>query len=185
MLPAAHDVCLAARRVGSHIVRTPLLHSAALDAAVGARVLFKAEHLQRTGSFKLRGAMNAVLSLSDADASAGVCAHSSGNHAAAVACAANARGIPATIVVPRGTPEGKMQNAAQYGARVVVCEPTQEARQETALAEAERMGGAELVPPYNDARVIAGQGTISIELLEQAPELEAIVVPTRPAKPSP
>ena len=157
---------------------TPLLRSDWVDAAVGCSCYFKSEHLQRTGSFKYRGATNAVASL-DADAAAkGVVAHSSGNHGAALAAAAHARGIPCCIVVPRTTPQAKVENMKRYGARVVLCEPTQTARAETSAAETRRMG-ATFVHPYDDPLVLAGQGTIGIELAEQlgADELDAVLVP--------
>ena len=131
----------------------------------------QAEHLQRTGSFKLRGAINAVFSLDAASAAIGVVAHSSGNHAAAVACAASTRGIKATIVVPHTTAKSKIANTELHGGQntcVVLCEPGTKNRQEKAEAEAAAMGGAALVHPYNDAATIAGQGTIGLEMLEQA-----------------
>ena len=141
----------------------------------------QAEHLQRTGSFKLRGATNAVFSLDAPTAALGVVAHSSGNHAAAVACAASTRGIKATIVVPHTTAKSKIANTELHGGqttRVVLCEPGTKNRQERAEAEAAAMGGAALVHPYNDAATIAGQGTIGLEMLEQVPDLDAILVPT-------
>lgn len=179
-MPAAAAVHEAAVRIRGRVLRTPVLRSDWVDArlAPGTTAYFKAEHLQRTGSFKLRGAVNAVFALSDEAARRGVAAHSSGNHAAAVACAAAARSIPCTIVVPEGTPQAKQDNARAYGAEVVLCAPTQRARRETALAVAERMGGAALIHPYDDPLVIAGQGTLALELLSQCAEgLDAIIVP--------
>lgn len=157
---------------------TPILRYDTIDALIGCSCHFKGEHLQRTGSFKYRGAINAVGALDDAMAAKGVVAHSSGNHGAAVAAAAAARGVPSCIVVPNTTPEAKIENMRRYGARVVLCEPTQMARTETALAEADNMGGAAFIHPYDDPLVLAGQGTIGLELDEQLPtELDAVLVP--------
>lgn len=128
------------------------------------------------GAFKARGACNAVLSLSDAEAGAGVATHSSGNHGAALAMAAKARGVPAYIVMPANAPSVKKAAVLGYGAEVIECEPTLAAR-ETTLAEVVDRTGAHVVHPYDDARVIAGQGTTGLEILEQVPDLEAVVVP--------
>ena len=171
------SVLAAAQRIRGSIYRTPVLTSELVDLASGVQCHFKAEHLQRTGSFKMRGASNAVLSLPSAQAKHGFVAHSAGNHGAALAAAAQGRGVPCTIVVPSDTPAAKVQNITRYGAAVVLCEPTQQARVQTAEAEAARMGGAHIVPPYDDPAVIAGQGTIAIELLEELPQLDAILVP--------
>ena len=172
----------AAARIRGAVDRTPVLTSAALNAATGHNLFFKCENLQRTGSFKARGAANAVFSLDDAIAAKGVVCHSSGNHGAAVAAAARARGVPAVVVVPRTTVDAKIQNIASFGARVVLCEPNPVARRETAAAESAALGGAEVLHPFDDARVIAGQGTLALELIEQARELtsaplDAILVP--------
>ena len=167
----------AARIRGCGPLVTPVITSDFIDAQCGTRAHFKCEHLQRTGSFKLRGAANAVAELSDDVAAKGVVAHSAGNHGAALAAAAAARGIACTVVVPSDTPAAKLDNMRRHGANVVLCEPTQQARSETAAAEAERMGGATLVHPYNDPAVMAGQGTIALELLEQCASLDAILVP--------
>ena len=156
---------------------TPIFRSEWIDKACGCSALFKAEHLQRTGSFKYRGATNAVGALDDAAAAKGVVAHSSGNHGAAVAAAAAARGVPCTVVVPSTTPEAKVANMERYGARVVKCEPTQQARTQVSLECAEQMGGAAFIHPYDDPFVLAGQGTIGLELLEQHPEMDAVLVP--------
>lgn len=156
---------------------TPILRSEWIDKACGCLIAFKAEHLQRTGSFKYRGATNAVGILDTAVAAKGVVCHSSGNHGAAVAAAAAARGIPCTVVVPRTSPAAKLVNIERYGAKVVKCEPTQAARTQAALDEAQRMGGAAFIHPYDDATVIAGQGTIGLELFEQVPEVDAVIVP--------
>lgn len=167
----------AATRIAPHAARTAVLRSDAVDARAGCAVHVKAEHLQLTGSFKYRGALNAVLSLTEAEAARGVVAHSTGNHGAAVARAAKARRAPCCIVVPSTTPAAKLANIARYCDDVVQCEPTPRARAEAAEAAAERLGGAAVVHPFDDARVICGQGTIGLELLEDLPALDAILVP--------
>jgi len=188
------DVVAAAARIAPFVRATPVRTSGALSraasAALGAPVelLLKCELFQKTGSFKMRGAANAVLSLDAAAAARGVCTHSSGNHAAALAAAAAARGgCPATIVMPTDAPAAKRAAAAGYGAAVVDCAPGAAARAAAAAAVAARSGAA-FVHPSEDARVIAGQGTVALELLAQAaaalgppragePALDAIVVP--------
>jgi threonine dehydratase/serine racemase len=166
----------AAARIAPWIRRTPVLATEALDGLAGGRLHFKCEPFQRTGSFKFRGASNAVLSLSEEEARRGVVTHSSGNHGAALALAARLRGIPAWVVMPENAPAVKRAAVEGYGARVVPCTPTAEARAETA-ARLEREIGAVLVHPYDDPRVIAGQGTAALELLEDVPDLDLIVAP--------
>ena len=134
------------------------------------------EHLQVTGSFKYRGATNAVFALEGRAAEAGIVAHSSGNHGAGCAAAAAARGVPCAVIVPHTTPESKILNMKRYNADVLLCEPTQRSRSESAEAEA-ALRGARLVHPYNDEAVIAGQGTIGLELVEQVTQLDAVLVP--------
>ncbi len=175
-LPTLDDVLAARTRIAPHAHRTPVHTSATLDAMSGAHLFFKVEALQRVGAFKFRGACNAVFSLSEAEASNGVATHSSGNHAQAVALAARLRGIAAHIVMPRDAPAVKRAAVEGYGARVYPCEPTLAARQTTLDAVVAKTGAA-FVHPYDDPRVIAGQGTAGLELLEQAPGLDAIVVP--------
>jgi threonine dehydratase len=170
------DVREARDRIGSRIHRTPVLTSSRLDELAGARLFFKCENFQKTGSFKARGAVNAVLSLSDADASRGVATHSSGNHAAAVSWAAGMRNIPAFVVMPRTASPIKIASVERYGGRLVFCEPTHKAREEAA-ERIVRETGAALVHPYNDRRIIAGQGTAALEFLEDVPDLDAIVCP--------
>jgi threonine dehydratase len=167
---AAHD------RIRPFIHRTPVLTCAAIDARAGARVFFKCENFQKVGAFKIRGATNAVLSLSDDQAARGVATHSSGNHAAALALAARLRGIPAHIVMPRTAPPVKRAAVEGYGGRITFCDPEQAAR-EAAAAEVVRATGATLIHPYNDDRVIAGQGTAALELLEDVPNLDAVLAP--------
>lgn len=132
--------------------------------------------MQKCGAFKARGACNAVLSLGAEEAARGVVTHSSGNHAAAVAFAACVRGVTAHIVVPRSTPAVKQAAVIGYGGQLVLCEPTIDAR-EAACAEIQRRTGAAFIPPYNHPAVIAGQGTVALELLQQVPQLQAIIVP--------
>ena len=165
----------AAARLEGVAHHTPVMTSRAIDELAGRQLVFKCENLQKVGAFKFRGAWNAVASLSDAEAARGVCTHSSGNHAQALALAAQMRGITAHIVMPKNVAPIKLSAVEGYGAAITLCEPTLEAR-ETALAKLLRESGAVLVHPYNDARIIAGQGTAALELLAQA-ELDAIITP--------
>jgi len=175
--PANLDSIRAAqRRIEPFVRRTPVLTSATLDAMSGRHLWFKCELLQKTGSFKFRGATNAVRMLDDASAARGVVTHSSGNHAQALALAARMRGIPAFVVMPSNSAEIKKSAVRGYGATVIECEPTLEARESTAARVLAETGGA-MVPPYNHPNVIAGQGTIALELLDECPQLDAIVVP--------
>ena len=174
--PTLEDVHRAAERIAPHAHRTPVLTSRSVDERAGARVFFKCENLQKVGAFKFRGACNAVASLSDEEARRGVATHSSGNHAAALALAARLSGIPAHIVMPSSAPAVKRAAVAGYGARIVTCAPTLRAREE-ALAEVARETGAAVVHPYDDARVIAGQATAGLELVEEIPDLDVVVAP--------
>lgn len=166
----------ARRRIEPFIHRTPVLTSATLDAVSGRRLWFKCELFQKTGSFKFRGATNAVRMLDDAVAAKGVVTHSSGNHAQALALAARMRGIAAHVVMPSNSAEIKKAAVRGYGARIIECEPTLEARESTAARVISETGAA-MIPPYNHPNVIAGQGTIALELLDECPQLDAIVVP--------
>lgn len=170
------DVEAARARIAGGVRRTPVLSDPGLDARAGAQLYFKCENLQRAGAFKMRGALNAVLSLDEADARRGVATHSSGNHGTALATAAAIRGIPAYIVVPRNARLAKRQAIAAAGAEIVECEPTLAAR-ETTLAAVVARTGAHFVPPYDDDRVIAGQGTAALELIEDVPDLDEVWVP--------
>ena len=163
-------------RVASRIHRTPVLTSSSLNEIAGAEIYFKCENLQKTGSFKIRGATNAVLSLSDEEAKNGVVAPSSGNHAAALSLAAHWRGIPAYVIMPSNSSPVKKRAVQAYGGRITECEPTMAAREATS-AEVMKRTGAHLVHPYNDPRVIAGQGTATIELIEQVPQLDIVLSP--------
>lgn len=175
-LPVADDVLAAATRIAGHADLTPVLRSRTLDAMAGCQLLFKAEHLQRGGAFKFRGACNAVWSLSEAEAAHGVVTHSSGNHGAALALAARTRGIACHVVVPDGAVAAKLANIQRHGATLWRCEATQAAREAT-CAQVQQATGAQLVHPYADARVIAGQGTAALELAGQAGAPDVMVVP--------
>jgi threonine dehydratase len=166
-LPDAGAVREAAARLSGKTVRTPLLSSPRLDAMLGGRILVKAECLQRTGSFKFRGAYNALAQFDAAAHRTGVVAYSSGNHAQGVAAAAQLLGIPAVIVMPSDAPSIKVANTRSYGAEIVLYDRYAERREEIAADIAARRG-ASLLPPYDDARVIAGQGTIGLEIADDA-----------------
>jgi len=166
----------ARERIAGHVHTTPVMTSTTLNRLAGRRLYFKCENLQRAGSFKIRGATNAVLALPDDVARHGVVTHSSGNFAQALALAARSRGVVAHVVMPSNAPAAKREAVLGYGGRIVECEPTLEAREATARAVAEDTQ-AVLIPPYDHADVIAGQGTLALELLEQVPELDAIVCP--------
>jgi threonine dehydratase len=174
--PTFEDVLAAAERIQPHVHRTPVATCATIDAMAGATLYFKCEHLQKVGAFKARGATNAVFSLDDETAARGVCTHSSGNHAAALARAAGLRGIPAHIVMPTSAPPVKKSAVRGYGAIITECEPTLAAR-ETTLDAVQARTGATFIHPYDDPRVIAGQGTAALELLDEVPDLDIIFVP--------
>jgi threonine dehydratase len=163
-------------RIKDKIHRTPVMTSEVLDAMAGRRLYFKCENLQKVGAFKARGATNAVFLLTDEEAVRGVVTHSSGNHAAALARAARLRGIPAYIVMPKNAPLAKQAAVRRYGGDIVLCEPTLAARESTARQVVERTGAA-FIHPYDDLRVMAGQGTTAIELLEDVPDLDLILCP--------
>jgi len=176
MTPTLNDIRQAAERIRPYAHRTPVLTNESLNQQVGAQVFLKCENLQKVGAFKFRGACNAVYSLSNEEAARGVCTHSSGNHAAALALAAKMRGIPAYIVMPSNAPLVKKNAVAGYGGLITYCEPTLEAREST-LDRIRLDTGATVVHPYNDERVIAGQGTAALELLEEYPDLDVIITP--------
>lgn len=175
-LPTFDDVLAAHERIRPHVHRTPVLTSSHLDGLAGARLFLKCENLQKIGAFKARGACNAVFGLSEAQAARGVLTHSSGNHGQALAYAAAKRGIPATIVMPETSAKPKLDAVRGYGGRVVTCAPGTKAREDAVAAELARTG-AEIVHPYADARVIAGQGTCAREMIEETGALDAIVAP--------
>jgi len=176
ILPDIAAIRAAHARVAPYVHRTPVLTCAALDELVGARLYFKCENFQKVGAFKARGACNAVFSLAEDAAAKGVVTHSSGNHGAALAYAAQRRGIPAFVVMPENAAKVKQANVARLGAKIRFCAPNQAAR-ERACAEVQRETGATLVHPYDDVHVIAGQGTAVLELLEDVPELDAVIAP--------
>ena len=175
-LPAFADVLSAAARIAPHAQQTPVLRSQSLDDIAGCALHFKCENLQRVGAFKFRGACNAIFALDDETAARGILTQSSGNHGAAVALVSRLRGIPATVVVPEGSPAVKLAAISGYGARVVRCAATMAARNAAATALAEETG-AHLVHPFDDMHVIAGQGTVALEFLRSEPELDALLAP--------
>ncbi|MDK4719208.1 MULTISPECIES: beta-hydroxyaspartate dehydratase BhcB [Rhizobium] len=175
-IPTLADVVAAHTRIRPHIHRTPVLTSSFINSLVGAELFFKCENFQKAGAFKARGASNAVFGLSDEQAARGVATHSSGNHGTCLSYAAGRRGIPCTVVMPRTAPQAKKDAVRGYGGRVVQCEPSTSSR-EAVFAEVVAESGAEFVHPYNDPRVIAGQATCSMELIEQVDGLDAVVAP--------
>ena len=170
------DVRAAARRIEGVGHRTPILTSQTLDEMAGRKLFFKCENFQKIGAFKLRGGWNAVSILSDEEAENGVCTHSSGNHAQAVAFSAQKRGIPSYIVMPNNVPDVKLDAVKGYGANITLCEPTLDARKST-LDEIADKTGARVVHPFNDPNVIAGQGTAALEMIEDLGHLDAMIAP--------
>ncbi len=178
--PGPQDIARAAARLAGKIVRTPLLAWPETGARGGGRILVKPEMLQRTGAFKIRGAWNAVASLGEAGRRAGVIAYSSGNHGQAVAAAASAHGVSATIVMPSDAPAVKIAATRAWGARIVAYDRTTEVRENLAAAIAEETG-ARMIPPFDDPRIIAGQGTVGLEIAQDLDRLgivpDAVLVP--------
>lgn len=170
------EVRAAAGRILPFAQRTPVQTCATISRLAGREVYFKCELFQKVGAFKFRGACNAVMKLSAAAASRGVVTQSSGNHGQALALAAKLRGIPAHIVMPTNTSAAKINAVREYGARVIFCEPTLQSREATVEQVTKETGGI-YIPPYNHRDVIAGQGTVALEFLEQVPALEAIIAP--------
>ncbi len=166
----------AATRIAPYAVRTPVLTSHSLDKASGASVFLKCENFQKIGAFKFRGAMNAVLLLDDSQKKRGVITHSSGNHGQALAKAGQMMGVPVCVVMPSTAPAVKRRATEDFGAIVELCEPTQQARESTVQRLIDQHG-YEMVHPFNDWRVIAGQGTAALELLEQAGPLDVVITP--------
>jgi threonine dehydratase len=174
--PTWQDILEAHARIAARIHRTPVLTSASLDAMSGARLFFKCENLQKTGSFKIRGATNAIFALTQEEASRGIVTQSSGNHGAAVACAAAWRGVPAWIVMPKNAPSVKVRAIEAYGGKITFCEPKVSSRNEiSARVQAET--GAVMIHPYDNDRIIAGQATAAKEILEEIPDLDAVFTP--------
>lgn len=174
--PRLDDLRQAAERIRPYAHRTPVLTCRAINAMVGAEIFFKCENFQKAGAFKFRGAANAVFSLTEQEARRGVGTHSSGNHGAALALAARKRGIKAYVVMPQNAPQVKKDAVAGYGAEITFCTPTLEAREQT-LAKVVEATGAAVVHPYNDYRVIAGQATAALELMEDVADLDIIMAP--------
>lgn len=175
-LPCFDDLLAAAARISPYAHVTPVLRSRTLDGLTSAQLHFKAEHLQRIGAFKFRGACNAVMSLDDATAARGVVTQSSGNHGAAIALACRMRGIPATVVVPHSAPKIKLAAIRDFGARIVPCDVAQ-ADRDRVTAQVLAESGGELIHPFDDVRVIAGQATATLELLHDVPDLDMLIAP--------
>ena len=176
MVPEFEDMLAAHERIKPYIHRTPVLTSEFMNKLSGAELFFKCENFQKAGAFKVRGACNAVFGLSEEDAARGVATHSSGNHALSLSYAAGRRGIPCHVVMPRTAPQAKKDAVRGYGGIITECEPSTSSREEV-FARVEAETGAEFVHPYNDPRVIAGQGTCSREFMEQVEGLDAVVAP--------
>lgn len=174
--PTLNDIRAAAERIAPYIHRTPVLTCTSLNQMAASELFFKCENFQKVGAFKIRGASNAVLSLTDEQAARGVATHSSGNHAAALALAARTRGIAAYVVMPENAPKVKQAAVAGYGAEIIPCLATLEAR-ETTLAEVVERTGAVFIPPYDSFDIISGQGTTALELCEDIPDLDILVAP--------
>lgn len=175
-IPSFQDVENAVSRISPFATRTPVLTSRTLNEQTGGEIFFKCENFQRAGAFKFRGACNSVYSLSESDAAAGVATHSSGNHGQALALAAKMRGIPAYVVMPENSPAVKLNAVKGYGATVIRCESNQKSREET-LQKVIDDTEANFIHPYDDERVIAGQGTCAYEFLMDFPGLDIIMAP--------
>ena len=174
--PTIVDVRGAAKRIQPFVHRTPILTCSTLNEMCDAEIFFKCENFQKVGAFKIRGATNAVFSLGQEEATNGVATHSSGNHGAALALAARWRGTKAYVVMPESAPQVKRNAVAHYGAEIVFCKPTLKAREEQLAKLVDRTGAA-FVHPYNDYRVISGQGTAALELCEEITELDVVMTP--------
>ncbi|MDZ7719099.1 MAG: pyridoxal-phosphate dependent enzyme [Balneolaceae bacterium] len=175
-IPVYKDVEEASKRILGHAHKTPVLQSSYFNHLTGAELFFKCENFQKVGAFKFRGAFNAISKLSTEEGEKGIITHSSGNHAQAVALASKMNGYKATIVMPENAPKVKVNAVRDYGAKIVFCESTIESRQDTTdqiISET----GATFIHPYNNADVIAGQGTSAKELLEEVPDLDIIITP--------
>lgn len=176
ILPTYDDMLAAHERIRPHIRLTPVRTSDYLDDLAGARLFFKCENFQEPGAFKVRGAASAVFGLDDRQAARGVATHSSGNHASCLSYAAMRRGIPCHVVMPRTAPQAKKDTVRRYGGQITECEPSTSSREET-FAKVQAATGGDFVHPYNDARVIAGQGTCAREFMQQTDGLDAVVAP--------
>ena len=174
--PSLNDIYSAADRILPYAHITPVMTSSFINKITQSEIYFKCENFQKVGAFKFRGACNTVFSLTNSEATKGVGTHSSGNHAAAVAFAAKLRGIKAHVVMPKSAPEIKKEAVASYGADITFCEPTLDAR-ETTLKQVINKTGAFEIHPFDEPRVIAGQGTATLELLKEIQDLDAILTP--------
>lgn len=175
-IPDKTAILEAAKRIFPYINRTPVLSSVTLNTMFGAELFFKCENFQKVGAFKSRGAVNAVYSLSEVEAKDGVCTHSSGNHAQALARAGKLRNIPAYIVMPINAPQVKVEAVKDYGGEITFCKPTLQSREETILKVIAETGAKE-IHPYDNYTIIAGQATAAMELLEDAKDLDLILCP--------
>ena len=175
-IPTYDDMLTAHARIKPYIHRTPVRTSDFLNELTGAQLFFKCENFQEPGAFKVRGASNAVFGLDDAQAKMGVATHSSGNHASCLSYAANRRGIPCNVVMPSTAPQAKKDTVRRYGGQITECEPSTTSREET-FAKVQAATGGNFVHPYNDPRVIAGQGTCAKEFIEQADGLDVVMAP--------
>jgi threonine dehydratase len=174
--PDLEELTRVHERIRTYVHRTPVLTSESINQIAGIQLFFKCENLQKVGAFKFRGACNALLSMSEEELSQGVATHSSGNHAQALALAARIQGVSAYIVMPSTAPAVKKAAVAGYGAEIIECDPTLEAREE-ALGEVCEKTGALFIPPFDDYRIIAGQATAAMELFEENEDLDALITP--------
>ena len=171
-----NDIEKAHQRISDHIHNTPILTSDSLDNELGSNLFFKCENFQKTGSFKIRGATNAILQLNDTEIKNGIITTSSGNHGAAVAFIADKIGTSSKIIMPNNTPKNKIENVQRYGGEIFYCEPNIKSREDTLEKMVQKSGGS-IIHPYNDEKIIAGQGTAAKELIEKVPDLDAIICP--------
>ena len=171
-----NDIEKAHQRISDHIHNTPILTSDSLDNELESNLFFKCENFQKTGSFKIRGAINSILQLNDTEIKNGIITTSSGNHGAAVAFIANKIGTSSKIIMPNNTPKNKIENVPRYGGEIFYCEPNIKSREDTLEKMIQKSGGS-IIHPYNDEKIIAGQGTAAKELIEKVPDLDAIICP--------
>ena len=171
-----NDIEKAHKRISENIHNTPILTSDSLDNELGSNLFFKCENFQKTGSFKIRGATNSILQLNDTEIKNGIITTSSGNHGAAVAFIADKIGTSSKIIMPNNTPKNKIENVQRYGGEVFYCEPNIKSREDTLEKMIQKSGGS-IIHPYNDEKIIAGQGTAAKELIEKVPDLDAIICP--------
>ena len=170
------DIEIAHNRISKYVYNTPIMTSKTLNNDTGAKLFFKCENFQKTGSFKIRGATNAILQLKKADISKGIITTSSGNHGAAVSYTAREIGASSQVIMPENTPKNKIDNVKRYGGEIIFCEPNIKSREQT-LEKIVNKSGASIIHPYNDEKIIAGQGTAAKELIEEVPDLDAIICP--------